>query len=139
MASSTSKRECSRCLMVMISQIECQSRKTWHSEQLSEHPASSLASQCCAPGNGKQRKSVCKGRRTWQCCYSDIVCVLDTRCITYLVKIFLQLLDTTHVVLVFNTQGHSLRVSTRTIKLKGSWVSVDIIQQKLCCILSQQP
>lgn len=55
--------------------------------------------------------------------------------VTHLVKIFLQLLNATHVVLIFNAQGYSLRISTGTFKLKGSWISVDIFKQKLLCIL----
>lgn len=57
----------------------------------------------------------------------------------HLVKILLQFLDAAHVILVFNAKSHNLRISTRTIKLKRSRVSVNVLHQKLCCIFSQQP
>lgn len=57
----------------------------------------------------------------------------------HLVKIFLKFLYTAHVILIFNTQCQSLGISARTIKLKGSWISIEIIHQKFCSILSKQP
>ena len=57
----------------------------------------------------------------------------------YLVKIYFQFLDTAHIILILNTQSHSLCISSRTIKLKGSWISVNVLEQKFCSILSQQP
>lgn len=57
----------------------------------------------------------------------------------HLVKILLQFLNTAHVIPVFNTQSYSLSICTRTIKLNGSRISVEVVQQESCCILSQEP
>lgn len=56
----------------------------------------------------------------------------------YPIEIYLQFLDTAHVVLVFDAQTYWLGIGTRTIKLERSGVSVDIIHQEFGCILPQQ-
>lgn len=56
-----------------------------------------------------------------------------------LFKVLLKFLNAAHVVLVFNRKSYNLRTRTRTIKLKWTWISVDIIHKKALCLLSQQP
>lgn len=56
----------------------------------------------------------------------------------YLIEINLQLLNTAHVILIFNAQTYRPGISTRTVKLERPWVSVNIIHQKFSRILPQK-
>jgi len=63
---------------------------------------------------------------------------LTTKLVKYLLQVLLQLFDSSHVVLVFNTQWNRLCLSTRSFKLKWPRVSVDVFHQEAGRILSQQ-
>ena len=71
-----------------------------------------------------------------------IICTKDkvrgSRFIAYLLKVFLQFLDASHVILIFNAEDHGPGISTSAFELEGARVSVDVVHQELGCVLSQQ-